>query len=72
MPNPTLHGREGPLLTLRAALATARQGRGQIALISGDAGIGKSALASAFAAEAAADGVLAVWGRAWELSDAPP
>ena len=68
----TLHGREGPLQSLRAALTAAQQGRGQLVLISGDAGIGKSALAAAFAGEAESAGLRVTWGRAWEFADAPP
>ena len=42
---PPLVGRQAELSTLRAALATARTGRGQIAEIEGPPGIGKSRLA---------------------------
>jgi ATP/maltotriose-dependent transcriptional regulator MalT len=70
MTQPPLQGRKGPLRTLRAALAAGQEG--QFLLISGDAGIGKSPLATAFAAEAEAAGVAVTWGRAWEFADAPP
>ena len=72
MTSPVLHGRQGPLQRLRDALGAARQGRGQLVLVSGDAGIGKSALATAFAGEAEAAGTRVTWGRAWEFADAPP
>ena len=65
-------GREGPTRALRDALASARKGRGALVTITGEAGIGKSALAAAFAEEAEAAGVPVTWGRAWEFADAPP
>ena len=68
----TLHGRDAPLASLRQAFAEARQGRGRLVLISGEPGIGKSALAAGFAAELQGGGVPVVWGRAWEFADAPP
>ncbi len=67
-----LHGREGPLATLRQAWAAARAGRGQVVLLSGEPGIGKSALTARFAEELQGDGQPVVWGRAWEFADAPP
>lgn len=58
---------------LRAALERATGGRGTFVLLSGDAGIGKSSVASAFAAEIEASGAAeASWGRAWEFAEAPP
>src|SRR4051794_2507419 len=66
-----LYGREGSLRALRAGLDAAADGRGQVALVSGEAGIGKSALVSAIAAEAEARGATVTWGRAWEFADAP-
>src|SRR5688572_19547977 len=72
MSTAAIHGREGPLATLRAALAAAQEGRGRLLLVSGDPGIGKSALAAHFAAETESAGVAVTWGRAWEFADAPP
>jgi len=69
---PVLHGREPALAALRSALDAALGGRGRVALISGEAGIGKSALASAIAREAEVLGARVSWGRAWEFADAPP
>lgn len=57
---------------LRDALARAGSGRGQLAVVSGDAGIGKSTLATAIGAEAETSGFDVAWGRAWEFADAPP
>ena len=69
---PALQGRAAALEALRAALAAALQGTGTLALISGEAGIGKSALADVIAHEAEAQGARVLRGRAWEFADAPP
>ncbi len=70
--DPVLHGREAPLAALRDGLESALGGRGQLALVSGEAGIGKTAIARAIAREAEARGALVTWGHAWEFADAPP
>jgi tetratricopeptide (TPR) repeat protein len=67
-----LVGRDAPLASLRDALADALAGRGRVVLVSGEAGIGKSALAATIAREAEARGAAVTWGRAWEFADAPP
>jgi predicted ATPase/DNA-binding winged helix-turn-helix (wHTH) protein len=46
-------GREGELAWLEACLEKARQGKRQVALLAGEAGIGKTTLAEAFAARSA-------------------
>jgi predicted ATPase len=46
-------------------------GRGSLALITGDAGIGKTALVARFAAQAAASGVAVAWGRCAEAEGIP-
>jgi hypothetical protein len=66
-----LLGREPQLGLLRQALDRAISGRGGLVVVSGEPGIGKSALVSAFAEEAESKATLA-WGRAWEFADAPP
>jgi hypothetical protein len=68
----TLYGREEALGLLRDALAQAAAGRGRLALVSGEPGIGKSALASVIARDAEAVGAVVTWGRAWEFAEAPP
>ena len=49
--SPPLVGREREQTTLRAALAAALSGRGSLALIGGEAGIGKTTIAEALCAE---------------------
>jgi len=72
-PHLELEGRAVELSALRAAWDDACAGRGRIAVVSGEAGIGKSSLVAALAEYAAAGPgrVKAVWGRAWEYADAP-
>jgi hypothetical protein len=67
----TLLGREREMAALRAALASASRGRGRLVLLSGEAGIGKTRLADAFAFEAREQGARVVWGRCWEAGGAP-
>jgi DNA-binding CsgD family transcriptional regulator len=47
--------RDEELALLRAMLATARGGHGRVALVAGEAGIGKSSLVQAFAGDATSD-----------------
>ena len=47
-------------------------GAGGLALVTGDAGIGKSHLVGELAAAAAADGIRVAWGHCHERADAPP
>ena len=67
----TLLGREREMAVLRAALASASRGRGRLVLLSGEAGIGKTRLADAFALEARDHGARVAWGRCWEAGGAP-
>jgi DNA-binding CsgD family transcriptional regulator len=62
MRSPILIGRAQPLATLEQLLTTARAGHGQVALISGEAGIGKTRLVRELADLAQAQG--------WALLDA--
>ncbi|HEX5506799.1 MAG TPA: AAA family ATPase [Thermomicrobiales bacterium] len=69
---PPLVGRERELAALRDALAAARDGRGSLALIGGEAGIGKTSLAEALCAEAVEHGALVLVGRCYDLTETPP
>ena len=66
-----LVGRDAELRFLRDALAAAGAGRGGLVLLSGPAGMGKSALASAFGDEAAGAGATVLEGSGWESGGAP-
>jgi predicted ATPase len=66
-----LVGRTAELSQLEDALAEARKGRGCLALLAGEPGIGKTRLAEAFSSEATGAGVRVAWGRAWEAGGAP-
>jgi eukaryotic-like serine/threonine-protein kinase len=66
--SPALHlvGREQELIKLREQLDAALSGKGELALISGEPGIGKTTLCDALAEEAARRGVHVAWGRCWD------
>jgi predicted ATPase len=62
----------GPLLAgLEAALDAALAGHGSLMLITGEPGIGKTAVVTAFADEAAVRGVQLAWGRCAEGEGVP-
>ncbi|HEX2123907.1 MAG TPA: AAA family ATPase, partial [Thermoanaerobaculia bacterium] len=65
-------GREHELLVLRGALDDASQKRGRVLVVLGDAGIGKTTLFGAFAAEAAARGSRVLLGRSYESEQILP
>lgn len=65
-------GRERELAELRAGWGDALAGRGRAFLLHGEAGIGKTRLAEAIAAEAGRAGATVAWGRCWEDDGAPP
>jgi DNA-binding CsgD family transcriptional regulator len=67
-----LVGRDEELSALSRWLDDARSGRAQLALLGGDAGIGKTRLAAALAGHAREAGTRVVWGRTTELDGAPP
>lgn len=64
-------GRERELAGLLAGLEDAFSGRGQLFLIRGEPGIGKSRLVDELAARARDRGALVLWGRCWEAGGAP-
>ena len=64
-------GRDPEISLLLHGLDQARDGRGQLFLIGGEPGIGKSRLANEFAARARERGSRVLLGRAWEGGGAP-
>ncbi|HEX4759849.1 MAG TPA: AAA family ATPase [Thermoleophilaceae bacterium] len=71
-PRDVFVGRERELERLHSALRDACAGRGEFALIAGEPGIGKTALAAAVSERAREAGARVVWGRCWEAGGAPP
>lgn len=65
-------GREAEMLELNALWAQASAGHGQGAIVSGEAGIGKSHLVAAFARGVARHGGLTLIGRCYEFENALP
>jgi predicted ATPase len=66
-----LIGRDEVLAVLHTSIEQAAAGQGQLVLIGGEAGIGKTALAVAAADWAAAQGALVLWGRCSETEGVP-
>lgn len=64
-------GRERELLALQSLIADARAGKGRLALVTGEAGIGKTRLATELALLAHQQGVRVCWGRCHEGVGAP-
>src|SRR4051794_31932192 len=69
---PLLVGRDRELATLHDRLAAARTGRGSLVLISGEAGIGKTALANRLAREATDARVAVLAGHCYDRTETPP
>ena len=69
---PILIGRQSELATLGAILAEVRVGHGRVAIIGGDAGIGKSRLLETFLAAARASGARVVSGQCVEAEARQP
>jgi hypothetical protein len=65
-------GRSVELAQLRGALREAAAGQGQIVLVSGEPGIGKTRLVEELAANAASFGIQACWSRCWQDESTPP
>src|SRR5262245_14136886 len=64
-------GRERELAELEAGVDEARAGRGQLFLLTGEAGIGKAGLCEELALRAWQRGLSVRWGRCWEVGGAP-
>ena len=69
---PPLIGRTEELAVLDRAFADACEGRGRLVLLAGEAGIGKTRLASEVATAASRHGAWTAWGRGTEVEGAPP
>lgn len=67
-----LVGREEPLARLRSLLGDAAAGRGGVALVAGDAGIGKTRLVRELSARADELGFRTSWGTCLEPAWSPP
>src|SRR4051812_8376497 len=67
-----LVGRERERAILRAHLDAARAGRGGLVLLSGEAGVGKTALAEALCREAVQCGAFPLTGHCYDLTETPP
>lgn len=64
-------GRDRELAELGSAIDELRNGQGGLVLLAGEAGIGKTRLASEVCTQAIDSGALAVWGRCSELEGMP-
>ncbi len=69
--SPSLVGRGRELAQLETALELALAGRGGLVLLTGEPGIGKTALAREFVEHASARGAAWVWGSCWDGGGAP-
>ncbi|MGN6562117.1 MAG: helix-turn-helix transcriptional regulator [Thermomicrobiales bacterium] len=69
---PLLVDRDAERQRLHELLDTAIAGQGQVALIGGEAGIGKTALAEAIGRHAATCGALVLTGHCYDLNETPP
>ena len=70
-PSSPFVGRERELATLRSLLRRAEDGHGQVALVGGEAGVGKSRLVRELAREATERGTLVLYGGADATANAP-
>jgi len=65
-------GRDREISEFEEALEEVAGRRGQVVLVSGEAGIGKTRLAGEFARVGESRGAQVLWGRSWEHEGAPP
>ncbi len=65
-------GRDRVLDDLRGALSLAKSGHGSVAVLMGEAGIGKTSVAEVLEGEARAEGFAVVWGHCKEAGHTPP
>jgi len=65
-------GRRQEMAQLTEALGRVHQGRGQVILLAGSGGMGKTRLAQELGAQAEQEGVAVLWGRCLEEPGAPP
>src|SRR5918911_2164009 len=70
--SPVLIGRQGEVASLRALIDRARNGQGQVVLLSGEAGIGKSRLAAEVKTQAQANGFLVLQGNCFPTDRSAP
>ena len=71
LPTDIFVGRKFELSQLREGLENARSGRGQLVLLAGEAGIGKSRLSDELSKIAETLNFEVAWGRCWESEGAP-
>src|SRR5215213_8259436 len=69
---PPLVGRDREFALLHDRLTAAREGGGSLVLISGQAGIGKTALADALCRKAAGTGAHVLSGHCYDRTENPP
>jgi len=67
-----LVGRQREVVELEAAIEKLLLGHGDLVVVSGDAGIGKTRLCEELAETAASRGVTVAWARCWEAATAAP
>src|ERR1700694_3263742 len=70
-PSNVFVGREAELAELCSAVHKTLHGTGQLFLISGEPGIGKTRLAEELSWYAGSNGARVIWGRCWEGSGSP-
>lgn len=72
VPEAVFVGRQREMASLHAALEEALAGRGQLVMLTGEPGIGKTRTAQELATHADGLGAQVLWGRCYETPGAPP